>query len=973
MEAMTRYLLGRLRRPGPWVLVALTLLAAIAAYQVRHAHDIDVGSPGDDPYVRNFHDRVADTQQGRTFRWSDAYSYLAVPGLGGGVPYSLTLTLNPGRVAVPLTVLVNGEPFLQTQLSPGWQTLSLAVDAHHPAALASRDLVVELRVPPTGIMVDRLVVGPMGPGFIAPAYLQLLYLAAIVLLIYLLLARLLYMMRSLQAHTVTEITRTNLRAPRLPVTSINAERLALGGTGLAALVLIGLLAWLHLPVTAGSGPLTAALLGAHLLLALAERVHGWLAGEARVLVQLLACPLLWIIVALTLVAAIPAYQVRHAYDIDVGSPGDQAYMRNFRDREFDDATGGLFRRGGTDSYVVLPGVGGGTAYSVTVTLNPGHPNFQATINLNGETYLAQVLPNGWQSYTFSVDAAHPRALAAPDLVLEFRPIPTTELLLDRVQVSTGGAGFVAPGLDQLAGLAAIVLLVYLLIGRAMIGLSRLQWVPLAGAAGAGALLVSLLAAFHLGLTVATAHLVTTGVLGYVLLVLAEPLARRLVPPAPAWAARVAAVLVAAAFIARFGAMALPQTVVLDMVYHMKWMNETLAGNWAALTDPHGGLNRPPRRWDLGLYIPKSPLFYIVAAPLALVPGELQIVIEAFICLLEASIVLFCYVLLARFAPALGGWRAGLWAGFAYTANPLGFRALTYGILPTLLAQWLTVAFFTLLLVWAQGVIGQRSATTDARIPVHLQDTTQAAQTPASGHPKSRVQHIAVLALLLVLLTAALVAFPTVAVFDSMVLVGLALVWLGRRYRRVGWAVGGLLAGAWAAALLIYYGLYVPDMLNTTLPLLLNPAPSAGTGGAAPAASTVHWSGPLDLLAWTYTNLVSAVPLLTGLAGLVLLAAVAWRRSGQPPGSAPRPERLLAPLALFWTAILPLFLVVNYRVDMIGKHLFFTMMPLALGSGIFFWLLSRQRRLAHVTVSLIAGALVWVALVFWLGALTPATL
>src|SRR4051794_16848541 len=115
-----RLLVRLLRRPLLWLLLALTLLGAVAAYQVRHPYTVDLGSPGDAPFVRNFHDPLADTIQGRTFRWSDAYSYVALPGIGGGVPYSITLTFNPGRADVPLTLLINGETFLETRLRNGW-------------------------------------------------------------------------------------------------------------------------------------------------------------------------------------------------------------------------------------------------------------------------------------------------------------------------------------------------------------------------------------------------------------------------------------------------------------------------------------------------------------------------------------------------------------------------------------------------------------------------------------------------------------------------------------------------------------------------------------------------------------------------------------------------------------------------------------------------------------------------------------
>ncbi|HMA35192.1 MAG TPA: hypothetical protein VKY74_12050, partial [Chloroflexia bacterium] len=165
-----------------------------------------------------------------------------------------------------------------------------------------------------------------------------------------------------------------------------------------------------------------------------------------------------------------------------------------------------------------------------------------------------------------------------------------------------------------------------------------------------------------------------------------------------------------------------------------------------------------------------------------------------------------------------------------------------------------------------------------------------------------------------------------------------------------------------------YGVYLAELLTRTLPQILAAGP-AGPGTAAPAPSTVHWRGPLDLLGWTFDYLVSPLPLLLGLAGL----AAFWLR-GRPPGppAAARRERLLATLMAAWLLILPIFLLVNYRVDMIGKHLFYTMVPLALGSGLFLWRLTRRGGWGQVWAWLLAGTLATTALVFWIARLVQAS-
>jgi hypothetical protein len=438
---------------------------------------------------------------------------------------------------------------------------------------------------------------------------------------------------------------------------------------------------------------------------------------------LLARPAPWVVAALTVGCVVGAFQVRHAYSLDLGNPTDQAYTVNFQDRD-EDADSTSTRPSGTYSYVTLPGVGGGVPYTVSVRLKPARANLPISLILNGETLFQQPISGTWQTLTFTIDDSHPQALASRDLVLELRAPAIRSVAVDRVDVGAQGPGLVVPALGQVAGLAGVVLLVYLLLSRSLgdvAGRPWLGWLPLIGAALVALALVALLAAEHLPLTVTTGHLLLTGVLTYALLVLGEAMLRRIAPTLGSHGARIGAALFAAAFAVRFGGMALPQSVIIDMPYHMKWMRELLAGNIGVLTDPHGGLNQPPREWGIAVIIPKSPLFYFLAAPLAVLPGALDTWIKAFVCLLDASAVLICIALLARALPPRQAATAALWAGFVAAANPLAYRALAYGILPTILAQWLAVAFFAGL-VWA--VASRQSSVASRQSSVSIAANTQ---------------------------------------------------------------------------------------------------------------------------------------------------------------------------------------------------------------------------------------------------------
>ncbi len=363
-----RYLLHVLARPWFWGLIGLALVGAVGAYQVRTGYTVDVGGPGDALYVRNFYAPVLDADGSRTYRRTDVYSYVVIPGVGGGAPYSVTLTLNPGQAAGPETIILNGETYRTGKLPAGWQTYTFAVDAQHPHALAARDLVVELRAPPTGgLEVAAVTVGSAGPGLVVPPVLQLAYLAALLVLGYLFVAR-------------VQVAAAGAGAAR------PEPRLPLLLTAAGALLLAVGLATVRLLLAALMLDFVLAALAAHVLLAPVWWAGRRLAGEARIVGRLLARPAPWLLAVLTVAAAIGAWQVRHAYSIDVGSPADQAYMQNFHDRVVD-PDGRTYRTSDAYGYVVLPGIGGGVPYSVTLTVRGADSGTPLTVIANGVTLI----------------------------------------------------------------------------------------------------------------------------------------------------------------------------------------------------------------------------------------------------------------------------------------------------------------------------------------------------------------------------------------------------------------------------------------------------------------------------------------------------------------------------------------------------------------------------------------------------------
>ena len=193
---------GELRSFGRalwWPLVPLLLVfvASVAlVYQTPAAYSIDVGSRQDEAYTLNFHAR-SDTVP--SYRWSDVYGYIVLPGIGGSRPFTVTLTVDPGRTA-PVEVFINGEQFFSSPLDAGWHTLAFRVDATHPQALQSRDTVIELRstdyrteenpAEPKGMKVDTLAIRQDANGpFIVPALAPLAWMCLALVLTYLLVHR----------------------------------------------------------------------------------------------------------------------------------------------------------------------------------------------------------------------------------------------------------------------------------------------------------------------------------------------------------------------------------------------------------------------------------------------------------------------------------------------------------------------------------------------------------------------------------------------------------------------------------------------------------------------------------------------------------------------------------------------------------------------------------------------------------------
>lgn len=656
-----------------------------------------------------------------------------------------------------------------------------------------------------------------------------------------------------------------------------------------------------------------------------------LSGEVGLLRSLLVWPPIWVALAVTLAGMVGAYQAPHTYLVDVGSPRDQAYVSNFHARL--EEGGRTYRWSDVYGYLAFPGLGGSRPFTLTIVLDPMRP-VSMTLIVNGVQLASGMASPGWQAIQLAVDGSMPAVLESRDTVLEVRapefrtpdsPTEAKGVRIDYVQLEQAGSGgFITPPVARLGFLGGSVLLLYALVGRALIGPAERgrarRWGLAAALVYAGAV-VAALASDHIAVSAAAQHAVLTLGSALGLLVGVEWLAGALRWELTAGQRRVLAVAVAGAFALRYGGMALPQSVIIDMPWHMKWLRTLLAGDWQSLYYP-GGLSSVPGEWEVDLLIPKSPLFYFAAAPLKYLPFDLETSVKWLISLLDASVALLVF----RFGMRVSGTRWAAVAGSGlYALMPLAFRAFAYGILPTIFAQCLATGALLALLArhrqrWGFGWW----------------------------------------AALLVLVSLALLAFPTVALFLSMVVLATAFAWWvqlrGRPdLRRLQSRLPLLLAASWLLAIAAYYGLYITPVLNSVGTLL---APRSGGG------STVRWPGGFaELLAWTADYIVSLAPVLLAVVGLCWLFA-------RPQVVSARRAALW--LAAIWLSIAPLFTLVNYRLDMIGKHLFFTMPPVAVAGGVGLWALWRRGGWAALLASLALATVGWQGLAFWVERLVRAS-
>jgi hypothetical protein len=546
----------------------------------------------------------------------------------------------------------------------------------------------------------------------------------------------------------------------------------------------------------------------------------------------------------------------------------------------------------------LPGIGRG-AWQLALMATTSHPDGSpVSAQLLANDGLIAQLPESGERRRYKL--LIPASMAdGGDLELRLRASTFSDprplgLLVEQLHVSPVGS---APLLAPWATLLALVALP--LSGYA--GLVRFRtprW--LAALIAAGLLLAVSYAIYHAHgpMGYYLPRLAALGVGSLLLALLLNPLvgwafARAGVPLAP-WLRDGLMLLFLGGLWLKAGAMLWPYFVGIDVSWHMERMRWVLDGRLAEMYAP-GGFSEsvmPASEWgDEKPLIPYSPFFHIFATVFTLAPLPAVLTAHLFSTLVDTSRV-FLVALLAR----KGGLssRVALAAAALIAVTPVTFLLHSWGNIPTTFGLWWTLLSTTFIVAAYRRL--------DRRWPFVT---------------------------LALMLTATFLMYTVSGVFMGGFLVFLiALLLLGGRAQR-----GPALALLWATvagaglALLIYYGQYIPPMIERTLPYFTQTVREGqeAVGVAQESLGTYLSKHPARL---DY----SGRPLYYGLLLPLLFYLPALALIRRPPLRAVLVAALL--LAL-------LFTFVGLRVPMVDKQLFYLIPFAALSGGLVFAALWRR--------------------------------
>jgi hypothetical protein len=602
-----------------------------------------------------------------------------------------------------------------------------------------------------------------------------------------------------------------------------------------------------------------------------------------------------------------------------------------------------YRWTGGQSTISLPGIGRGD-WNVTLFASLRHPDNQpldAVVSANGVP-VARLPDGGPRQFSFLVPA---ELVPDGDLTLNiasniYRDPRELGILLYDLRVAPAGPATLLPPLKTLLYALTIALCLYFCLQRLI-----------ANPALAGALTLAVVLGGAWALAVArypsafmAPRLALLAIWRVALQLAQERLQPRLFAAAgvqlSAWLLRALLLVFFVGYWLKVGGMLYPYFVGIDMRLQMTWARNIWNGQfwlYYGVDNPMNTRTMPVADWGPNPpVIPYSPWFHIFAGSFSLLPLPMVLTGHLFSALIDTSRV-FLLALLARksrfsdrealfgslllaVTPAtflLHSWgnlptTLGLWCTLVTTIyiavayrrldRPWPFVILTLMITVTLLAYTVVAAFmgvFLCLLVPALWLFESRRLRQGRRPLLETKNSeirpgrTQISAEGQSSDPRSS-------ALIRVQSAPDLADEPPI---ESRRLV-------------IALALAGL-AGL-ALAMLIYYGQYIPVMLERTVPYFLH------SGRPEEQGVTRRPTSFLSYLAQRvpFTTYLQR-PVAYGIQLPLLLGALALGSLGRP--------RLRA-LLICWALVAALFTIAGVRIDMVDKQLFYLLPALALLSG-----------------------------------------
>lgn len=407
---------------------------------------------------------------------------------------------------------------------------------------------------------------------------------------------------------------------------------------------------------------------------------------------------------------------------------------------------------------------------------------------------------------------------------------------------------------------------------------------------------------------------------------------------------------ALAVVLKVGGLLYPHTFIIDASFHLKYITYMVEGR---PFEEYFGKNlalavMPREEWGAArAFIPYSPFFYVVAAPLAWLPVPLALSVPVVMGILEAARVALVFLVGLALGPARNASRRALAAAAVYAFVPATFLLQQWGNWPTQLSLWLVTLWAAVtLLFWGRIT----------RPGVWLAST---------------------LLLSVVLLSYTVTAAYTGILVGMLVLGGLIFAWK----ERARWlALGVSLAGASMVALAVFYGQYVDDVINETLPTFGAALEEQGKLTTLRPSFGEFFSGHVATAVQSYhLGLIYAL----GFAGLlwVFLGRRAEKRRAAAVTLAARAMGFAAQAGVrsagtlgwqkvwlgAWLVTLPLFALLDFYVDQAFKQFWYAFPAIATIAGawlLMVWKRGSGGRAYGLLVWLIGAMFVWQSLSLW---------